>query len=592
MGVIAGCLGMALSDTQTEEMLGTMIRRCPEGVQSRKISAGMLFEGKDRGGGTTLCAQGETARIVFSGRLNRTASLLEELRKLGHPLENPSSAQLALCAYEHWGRNCLSMLSGPFAFAVWESRRKRLFFARDQMGMEPLFYRIHGGTFLFASEMKTILAAPGVRAELDENGAAELILFGPGRIPGSGIFRDIRQLEPGCCGTYEDGKLTVSRYWKLKDREHRETVEETAEVVGAMVRDAIGACSEGCEAAMLSGGLDSSLISAVCAGSLQKTGTPLHTFSVDYLNNASYFQPGKFQPESDEDYIREMVEFLNSTHHTVTLQPEDLVKEMEDATRARDLPGMGDVDFSLMAFCRKISATTPVVLSGECADELFGGYPWYRDPEIRETSGFPWAQNTWRRSSLLAHNPGDCEDRILEACRKTCREADILPGTEPEERRIKEMMNLNLHWFMQTLLERNDRMRGSLEIRVPFCDYRLAEYLYGIPWAMKDYGGREKGLLRHGVKGLLPERVRLRRKSPYPKTLDPQYEALVSARLRRLLTEESPLWYLIDRKAAARLMQEDCPVPWYGQLMRKPQVIAYLLQIEFWLREYKIVYCF
>ena len=159
---------------------------------------------------------------------------------------------------------------------------------------------------------------------------------------------------------------------------------------------------------------------------------------------------------------------------------------------------------------------------------------------------------------------------------------------------MKEMVNLNYRWFMQTLLERKDRMSmyHGLEVRVPFCDYRIAEYLYGVPWRMKEWQGREKGLLRHAVSGLLPETVLYRKKSPYPKTFDPRYEELVSQRLRELLQEDSPLWYLISREQTQRLLDAEMPSPWYGQLMRRPQTMAYLLQLEFWLRHYRVEFVF
>ena len=256
---------------------------------------------------------------------------------------------------------------------------------------------------------------------------------------------------------------------------------------------------------------------------------------------------------------------------------------------------MADVDFSLLAFCREIRKEVKVALSGECADEIFGGYPWYRDPEVRAQEGFPWAQNTRQRAGVLTSavrvNPTDF---VMDAYRKTCQESDILPGTTPLERRMKEMVNLNFRWFMQTLLDRKDRMSmyNALEVRVPFCDYRIAEYLYGVPWEYKDYQGREKGLLRWAVEGLLPQEILYRKKSPYPKTFDPAYEKQISAKLIPVLEEDGPLWHLLNKEAVVNMLAEETPWPWYGQLMRKPQTMAYLLQLDFWLRQYQVEFCF
>ena len=343
----------------------------------------------------------------------------------------------------------------------------------------------------------------------------------------------------------------------------------------------------------LSGGLDSSIITAVCARA--QAGEPLKTFSVDYRDNDKYFRANKFQPNSDSTYIQAMVDAENTDHHWTVLTPEDLVGALEDATIARDLPGMADVDFSLLAFCGQIRREVKVALSGECADEIFGGYPWYRDPEVREKAGFPWAQNTRQRAAILSPEVRiDPEAFVMDAYQQTCRESDILPGTSPTERRMKEMVNLNFRWFMQTLLDRKDRMSmyHGLEVRVPFCDYRIAEYLYALPWEFKDYQGREKGLLRQAVAGLLPEPIRTRKKSPYPKTFDPRYEALVGARLHSLLETDAPLWQLVNKESVKAMLAAESPWPWYGQLMRRPQTMAYLLQIDFWLRHYQINFTF
>ena len=470
-----------------------------------------------------------------------------------------------------------------------------MFLARDRIGVKPLFYSLSGEGLLFASEIKTILVHPSQRAALDAEGAAQILLLGPGRQPGSGVFRGIRELEPGCWATFEGGTLAVHRYWSLKDREHRENFRQTAEHTRALVLDAITRqmVSDVPIGTFLSGGLDSSLISAVCAEKMEQAGRQLMTFSVGYPENDKYFRAGKFQPTSDSDFIGLMEEFLHSDHHLTELPPETLVSSLEEATVARDLPGMADVDFSLLAFCREIRKYVKVALSGECADEIFGGYPWYRDPEVRDRVGFPWAQNTIDRCNLLHPDLRaklDGEAYVMEAYLKTCRESDILPGCSPRERRMKEMVNLNFRWFMQTLLDRKDRMSmfSGLEVRVPFCDYRIAEYLYGVPWEYKDYQGEEKGLLRYACGDLLPEAVAHRKKSPYPKTFDPRYETLLEEKMQAVLSADSPLFALVDREALKMVLDSQSPWPWYGQLMARPQKIAYFLQIDFWLRHYGI----
>lgn len=541
---------------------------------------------------------GETYTLVYNGELYNTNEIRRELQKAGHCFLGHSDTEVVLHAYVHWGERCVDFFNGIFAFAVWETKRNQLFLARDRIGVKPLFYYQQGSVFLFASEIKTLLCHECIKPELDREGAMQILLLGPGRVPGSGVFHDIQELEPGYCGYFCDGKWTPRQYWKLTDAEHTESFEETAEHVRYLLEDAIcrQTVSDEPIGTFLSGGLDSSIISAVVCNAKKEISVP--TFSVDYLNNDRYFQAGKFQPNSDNSYIQIMQEHLNCTPHWTVLTPEELCSSLEPATIAQDLPGMADVDFSLLAFCKEIRRDVKVALSGECADEIFGGYPWYRDPEIREQAGFPWSQTTKQRAALAADGlfgKESPEEYVLDHYRDTCAACDILPGGTPESDRMKEMVNLNFRWFMQTLLARKDRMSmyWGLEVRVPFCDYRIAEYLYRVPWEYKDYQGREKGLLRYAVRDLLPEKIITRKKSPYPKTFDPHYEKLVSGRLEEVLSkQDSPIFHMLDSKKIRAFLNEEMTWPWYGQLMRRPQTIAYFLQIDFWLRHYNIQFLF
>lgn len=605
MCAISGIIGLDAEEEVIRRMLKTMQRRGPDAQGVFREEDTALLHARlaiiDPAGGKQpmeLSIGGEAYVLIYNGELYNTQELRGELQRRGHSFLGYSDTEVVIHAYVEFGEECVEWFNGIFAFAVWERKKKRLFLARDRIGVKPLFYMFHRGGFLFSSEIKTILAYPTVRARLDATGAAQIILLGPGRLPGSGVFKDIFEVKPGYCGYYSDGKLDLHQYWKLMDREHSESFEETAEYVRFLVQDAVRRqmVSDMPVGTFLSGGLDSSIITAVCAEEMVRCGNRLHTFSVDYENNERFFRTNKFQPNSDNSFIHLMQEQLGTAHHWTVLTPDDLLEALEEATMARDLPGMADVDFSLWAFCKEIRREVKVALSGECADEIFGGYPWYRDPEIRKSDGFPWAQNTGQRVGLLNFElPFDGKEFVMDAYMQTCRSADVLPGTSPEERRMKEMVNLNFQWFMQTLLERKDRMSmyQSLEVRVPFCDYRIAEYLYGVPWEYKDYQGTEKGLLRHAVAGLLPEKVRYRKKSPYPKTFDPRYEQLVGERLKVLMEDRNaPMWELISMNGVTDILNSDSPWPWYGQLMRRPQIMAYLLQIDFWLRHYRVELCF
>jgi len=600
---IAGVIGLKTDRQTLDSMLDSMKRRGPDGNGIAEIENGCLLHSRlavidpEKGKQPMeLDWAGQKLILVYNGELYNTEELRKELTAMGHRFLTRSDSEVVLHAYARFGADCVAHMNGIYAFAVWESGNRRLFLARDRVGVKPLFYKFHQNGLLFASEMKTILRYPSVSAELDRDGAMQIVLLGPGRLPGSGVFRGIHEVEPGCRGYYSEGKLRLDRYWYLKDREHTDDFETTAEHVRELVLDAVRRqmVSDVPIGTFLSGGLDSSIITAVCAGEMSAKGECLHTFSVDYRNNERYFQPGKFQPNSDASFIGLMRDTLDTNHRSTVLTPEDLISNLEEATLARDLPGMADVDFSLLAFSKEIRKDVTVALSGECADEIFGGYPWYRDPEIRNQAGFPWAQNTQDRIALLHpdfRGSADCRSFVTDAYETTCRESDILPGTGAAERRMKEMMNLNFRWFMQTLLDRKDRMsmNHSLEVRVPFCDHRIAEYLYGVPWDFKDFRGKEKGLLRHAMKGLLPDAVLWRKKSPYPKTFDPRYSQMVEIRLRDLLEEKNaPLFDLVDRTALDAYFLKESPWPWYGQLMGRPQTMAYFLQVDFWLRKYKV----
>lgn len=598
---IAGIIGMPADEKTVQKMLNTMNRRGPDGKGVYREDEITLLHTRlaiiDPDGGKQPMQKsmfGETYTIVYNGELYNTQEVRSELARQGHVFSSHSDTEVVLHAYIQWKDKCVEKLNGIFAFAVWDQRRRRLFLARDRIGVKPLFYRCMDQCLLFASEIKTILAYPTVRAQLDAQGASQLLLLGPGRIPGSGVLKNIDELEPGCCGYFENGKFLIKRYWHLKDREHTDSFADTAQYVRHLVTDSVRRqmVSDVPIGTFLSGGLDSSIITAICAGEQKARGEQLKTFSVDYVDQEKYFIPGKFQPNSDSHYIQVMQDALQTDHHWTILSPEDLLDDLEHSLEARDLPGMADVDFSLCAFCREIRREVKVALSGECADEIFGGYPWYRDPEVRARAGFPWAQNTLQRSRLLREGIcPDAESFVMDQYRKTCAESNILPGTSDQERRMKEMVNLNFRWFMQTLLDRKDRMSmyHSLEVRVPFCDYRIAEYMYAVPWEMKDYQGKEKGLLRHAMEGLLPVEVLWRKKSPYPKTFDPRYAHIVENRFRTLLADQNaPVFSLISRQEAENLFHAEDSWPWYGQLMRTPQIMAYFLQMDYWLRAYHV----
>ncbi len=543
-----------------------------------------------------ITAGGETYTIVYNGELYNTPELRAQLEQEGVVFQTHCDTEVVLQSYAHWGPRCVEQCNGIFAFAIWEHSAQRLFLARDRIGVKPLFYAEIPGGLVFGSEIKALLQHPDVPHEIDEKGAAELLLMGPGRTPGYGVFRTVREVKPAHCGYYMQGNLHLHSYWELHAAVHTHSFAETAAHVRELVTDAVRRqlVSDVPIGTFLSGGLDSSLLSSLASRVLGERGETLCTFSVDYRDNDRYFQKSHFQPTSDPDYIRAMARYLGCQHHWTVLDTPALAKALYAAVDARDLPGMVDVDSSLLLFCGEIRKEVTVALSGECADELFGGYPWYRDADVRRINGFPWAQSTAYRAKFMQEQLAkriDPQAYVQDAYARTIAAAEKLPDDSPLEARMREMMKLNLDWFMQTLLDRKDRMSmyNSLEVRVPFCDYRIAEYLYNVPWEYKDWNGYEKGLLRTAMQDALPPEVLWRKKSPYPKTHNPSYLQTVAELLRGVIRDpETPLFQIVRREMLEELLEREESVQWYGQLMTRPQIMAYFVQMDYWMRKYAV----
>lgn len=537
-----------------------------------------------------------TYTMVYNGEIYNTAEIRHTLLSLGHTFAGHSDTEVVLKAFVQWKERCVEHLNGIFAFAIWDKKLKQLFLARDRIGVKPLFFAKTKDYFLFASELKAIFASEKISPELDMQSISEVMLIGPGRTPGYGVFRDVFEIPPAHYAYYNRNGLHMRKYWELKDAPFTDSFSQTVEKVRFLVTDAIQRqlVSDVPVCTFLSGGLDSSIISSVADRVFHARGERLHTFTVGYKNNAQYFKSSKFQPNSDSDFVGIMNNYLHAENHLVEIDTPELVQALYRAVDARDLPGMADVDSSLLLFCKSVKEQGTVALSGECADEIFGGYPWYRDKTVRMLDGFPWAQSTAYRKSFLQPDLAaqiHAENYVYQKYADTVARTDKIRGLTDTESRMKEMMKLNLEWFMQTLLDRKDRMSmyNALEVRVPFCDYRIAEYLYTVPWEYKDYKHYEKGLLREAVQDLLPKEILWRKKSPYPKTHNPAYLAAVRVELQKVLQQpNAAIFQIVDRKALEKLLTEDVQQPWYGQLMTTPQTIAYFVQMHYWLEKYNI----
>ncbi len=537
--------------------------------------------------------------IVYNGELYNTEEIREKLIKQGESFVGHSDTEVVLKAFIRYRERCAELFNGIFAFAVWNSAEGRLFLCRDRIGVKPLFYSLTDEGLIFASEIKSLLCHPAVKPIIDSYFVMDLMLIGPAKRVGSGVFRDISELPRACCAFYDRDGFRKSQYWRLKAAPHTESFEETSEQLRYLITDAVKRqlVSDVPLCCFLSGGLDSSIISAIAAKEFQSRGEQLCTWSIDYKDNRKNFKASSFQPDEDAPWIVKMAEYIGSSHTNIELDTPALTDALDNAVSARDLPGMADVDSSLWLFCKEIKKRFPVALSGECADEIFGGYPWYHRKEVLFYDGFPWSTAVPERAALmkLPITADEAEAHVRTAYNETLSHTDYLDTDNAEERRMREMYLLNLEYFMATLLDRKDRMSmaNGLEVRVPFCDYRIVEYTYNIPWEMKAYRGREKGLVRHAMTGILPDDVLWRKKSPYPKTHNPDYMRLLSKRLTDCVSSpDCRLTEIVSGDKLRELIATDgasFTKNWYGKLMTVPQIYAYFLQMDKWLREYDVV---
>ena len=535
--------------------------------------------------------------IIYNGELYNTPELRTELMSRGHEFVGHSDTEVLLHAYLEWKTDAFSRLNGIFAFAIWEKRERRLTLCRDRLGVKPLFFAPIRNGMTFGSTIDTVLCHPEIEPVIDEDGLRTLLLLGPARPPESGVFRQIKSLLPGHFAVLTPENFTDHVYWQLEAHEHEDDLPTTIERTHTLICDAARRqlVSDVPLACFLSGGLDSSILSMLAAKDYAARGETLHTWSVDYRDNDKYFTKSIFPPNSDESYIDQMVDCLGTHHHRVVLEPEALCAALLPATDARALPGMADVDSSLLLFCAAVKrGGTTVCLSGECADELFGGYPWYHREEILFEDTFPWSRSVGLRLGLLTPDAvRNGEEFVRQHYRDTCDRAPKLSSDDKKAARMREMFVLNLDWFMATLLDRKDRMSmySGLEVRVPFCDHRIVEYAYNMPWDFKSLEGREKGIVRRAFADELPKEIVYRKKSPYPKTFHPVYTRLCADYVRRIFEDNTSVAAsLFDRNAVQKLMQrpESLAEPWFGQLMRTPQIFAYIIQLDRWFRHYHV----
>jgi len=546
---------------------------------------------------TYRCASGEEIALVYTGEVYNHHELRERLRKAGHEFHTRSDTEVVLRAYLEWGEHCCEHLTGMFAFAVFDGRDGHFLLVRDRLGVKPLYYARHQQGLLFGSEIKAILAHPEFTRALDVVGLVDALSLSRGTVRSA--LRGVDELPPGHRLSWRpNGQPKLSRYWQLQRREHQHdlatTVQRTRELLSKALGEQLYADVPVCS--LLSGGLDSTALTAMAQQRLGAAqGGRVNSFSVDFVGQAEQFQSDAFRPERDQPYALAAAEYIGSQHQTILIDNRELVDDAARGAvyRANDSAAtFGDVDTSLYLLFKAIRGHSTVAISGEAADEVFGGYAWFRDPEALAAPRFPWLSRMQLLQPALINPDFNrlCDfARYQDSCyHQALDSVEHLPGDSPQERRMREIGHMHLQRWLPILLDRKDRlsMAASLEVRVPFTDHELVEYVYNVPWAIKGKEGEEKWLLKQACADLLPAAVLQRRKSPYPTSANLAYERFLRARAQQLLGEaSSPAFQVIDR---ARLTAElRKPEGYFNSQLRRNNLET-ALALDAWLREYRL----
>jgi asparagine synthase (glutamine-hydrolysing) len=542
---------------------------------------------------TTHGRHDEAVVLVYSGEVYNFQELRSELTGRGHRFHTRSDTEVVLRSYVEWGAACVERFNGMFAFAIWDAAREELVLARDRIGVKPLYYHPYPGGILFASEPKGIYANPLFKRTVPEDRLP--ILFNARlALPGETPLRDLYEVRPGHLVRFSRSGHHEAPYWRLVSREHHDDLATTVSTVRDLVEDIVDRqlVADVPRAAMLSGGLDSTIMSALAHRSLNRAGEgPLNTYSVEFTGDEEDFRPTALRPERDAPYARRAARYLGTRHHDVVLGTAEVLDALPAARRARDLPSLGQFDTSMYLLFKTIRQQSTVALSGEAADEIFGGYPWYHDERLVQRDRFPWIGDAPRLADCFTEDlhrrvrPADAEHDRYQALRS---EVPRLAGETGLNARMREVMYFSLKGPLAYLLDRKDRMSMAvgLEVRVPYCDHRLVEYVWNVPWEMKNADGHWKSLLRLAFADILPRETLDRLKSGYPGTHDPAYEAEVMRSIDKTLADpSSPLHGVFDPQRIEDLTRAGAATMTW--LNASHQLLP-VLEVDAWMRQYDV----
>lgn len=552
----------------------------------------------DRAGGaqpmSAETAAGEVV-LVYSGEVYNFAELRTELRARGHSFRGRSDTEVVLRGYLEWGDSVAERLTGMWAFAIWDTRDQRLRLMRDPLGIKPLYLMPTRDGVLFGSEPKAILANPRARAAVGMDGLREMFTLIAD--PAAAVWEGMRQVEPGTVVTVDRDGIRDRCYWKLRTASHvddvRDTVDTVRELLDDSVRTQLVADVPLCT--LLSGGLDSSAITALAAEHLRPSGEAIRSFTVDFAEQREHFVADEWRSTLDSPFATDVAAHVGARHNTAVIDTAELAAPQvrEAVVAARDLPlGFGDSDASLYLLSRAVRERSTVALSGESADEIFAGYRWFHDPQMRDADTFPWMAavpaSMSRRTTLMRPDLPralDLENYVRDQYRTALANVEPLPGEPALDARIREISYLHITRFLRAMLDRKDRMSMAvgLEVRVPFCDHRLIGYLYNVPWAVKAHDGREKSLLRTATAELLPRSVVERVKSHYPIAQDIAYIGALQRWAAELLAADHCALEIMDPTAVRKVATCDAADVELPDRLGLEQ----LLDLAVWLDKYR-----
>ncbi|WP_098016559.1 asparagine synthase (glutamine-hydrolyzing) [Streptomyces sp. b62] len=534
----------------------------------------------------------ERAVVSFSGEIHNYRELRTELTARGHRFRTASDTEVLLAAHREWGPRAIERFAGMFAYALWDIAEQTLYLGRDPLGVKPLYYAEHPSGLVFGSEPKALFASGLIRPEVDAEGLTDVFTVAARR-PGDAVYRGVRQLLPGHLLTVRRGATTARRYWQLTTAPHEDDEATTVATVRSLLDRIVGeqTVADVPLGALLSGGIDSSTITAIGARALAADARgPLATYSVDFAGSEEDFQADALHVSRDAPYVRAVVDHVGTKHSEVLVEPASLLAESGVTLRARDYPGVGDLDVSLYLLFREVRRHLTVALSGEGADDAFGGYPWFASEAARPSGGFPWSAGVKDRNAVLSpelRGHLDLHERLDARYREALDEVPYLDGESGVDRRMREVYYLQHTRFLPFLLDRKDRMSmaNGLEVRVPFCDHRLVEYVWNVPWRLKRLGGSEKGLLRAAVEDALPAEVVHRPKSGFPVGQSPEYLESVRTAVSDMIESDGPAMRLLDAGTLRAMVRDQA---WVNGTFTPPPILPRALQLNDWLTAYDV----